>query len=480
MKCLLTILATLLFSYSAHAADKPNIVFFFLDDWGWQDAGFMGSTYYDTPVMDVLAAEGLRFDSAYSAAANCAPTRAALLSGQYAPRTGIYTVADAERGNSEERRLIPTTNTLFLGNDVVTMAESIKAAGYNTGHIGKWHLGTGEEGGPLVQGYDLNIGGNHLGLQEGGHFAPYNDTSTITQGPDGEYLTDRLTDEAISFINDQSVDKPFYLMLSHYAVHTPIEAPEITTEKYKNRTADAYHNNPVYGAMIDHVDQGIGRILQVLKNKGFDDNTVIILTSDNGGYGPTTQAPDLRGAKGTPYEGGNRVPMVIKMPGGFGAGEFNNTPVNSVDFYPTLVELAGGEMPQNQFADGESLMPILKGNEIERDALFYHFPAYLEPYADTTTWRAKPFGSVSMRRYKLIEFFEFGQLELYDLETDLKETTNIALDKPEITAKLYKRMLEWRTETNAPIPTELNAEYDVKYTPKDYVTWEQVQEKLAH
>ncbi|MBT5186581.1 MAG: sulfatase, partial [Kordiimonadaceae bacterium] len=309
MKIIFTLLTSLIFTLNVQAADKPNIIFFLIDDWGWQDVGFMGSTYYDTPVMDALATDGIRFDNAYSAAPNCAPTRAALMSSQYSPRTGVYTVGTPERGNTHERRLIPTINKTVLDMPIVTMAESIKAAGYNTAFMGKWHLGDGKEGGPLMQGYDINIGGNYSGTPMGGYFPPY-ENETISDGPEGEYLTDRLTQEAISYIHEQSADKPFYLQLSHYAVHTPIQAPEKTTAKYKNRQSDAYHSNPVYGAMIDHVDQGIGRILQALKNKGFDENTVVILTSDNGGHGPTTQAPDLRGAKGTPYEGGNRVPMV--------------------------------------------------------------------------------------------------------------------------------------------------------------------------
>ncbi len=464
---------------ATYAADKPNIIFLLIDDWGWQDAGFMGSKYYDTPAMDALALDGIRFNDAYSSAPNCAPTRAALMSGQYAPRTGIYTVGTPERGNAQERRLIPIANSGVLDMSFVTMAESIKAAGYNTAFMGKWHLGAGETGGPLTQGYDINIGGNHTGSPRGGHFSPY-ENETLMDGPDDEYLTDRLTDEAISFINTQSASKPFYLQLSHYAVHTPIQAPERTIKKYNNRTADEYNNNPTYGAMVDHVDQSISRIMTALSEKGFDKNTVVILTSDNGGYGPATQAPDLRGAKGMPYEGGNRVPMVIRMPDNQGSGRLIKEPVNSVDFYPTLIELAGGSMPSNQIADGKSLVPLLEDeNGFERDAIFFHFPAYLQPYVGSTTWRATPYGSIRMERFKLIEFFEFGQLELYDLDQDLKETTNIALDKPEITAKLYKRMLEWREETDAPVPTLLNVEYDPNFAPDGYITWSDVEAKLV-
>ena len=461
---------------TAHQPAKPNIVFFLIDDLGWQDTGYMGSTYYDTPSMDSLAAQSIRFDHAYSAAANCAPTRAAIMSGQYAPRTGIYTVRKPDRGESERRRLIPTENTWDLANDVVTLAESMKAAGYTTAFMGKWHLGDGEEGGPLIQGFDINIGGNRSGAEN--YFAPY-ENPNMEEGPDGEYLTDRLTNEALQFIEAQDSETPFFLYLSHFAVHTPIEAPEDTIAKYTNREGDDFHNDPEYGAMVDHVDQGVGRILKLLEDKGFDGNTLIVFTSDNGGYGPATQSPGLRGAKGYPWEGGNRVPLLIRMPGKIGAGRVVNEPVNSIDFYPTLVELAGSTMPQGQIADGLSLSPILNGgNALERDALYFHFPAYLQAYEDAPGWRATPFGSIRMGRYKLIEFFEFGQLELYDLEEDSLESNNIALERPEITAKLYERMQAWREETNAPVPTELNPEYNPDLAPQGYITWADVVAKL--
>jgi arylsulfatase A-like enzyme len=335
---------------------KPNIVIFLIDDLGWQDAGYMGSTYYDTPSIDKLAGQSIRFDHTYSAAANCAPTRAAIMSGQYAPRTGIYTVRKSDRGESTRRRLIPTENTYDLANDVVTMAESMNAAGYTTAFMGKWHLGDGDEGGPLIQGFDINVGGNRSGAAS--YFAPY-ENPDMEEGPDGEYLTDRLINEALEFIEAQESDTPFFLYLSHFAVHTPIEAPDATIAKYTNRKGDAFHNDAEYGAaMVDHVDQSVGRIQKLLEDKGFDDNTLIVFTSDNGGYGPVTQSPGVRGAKGYPWEGGNRVPLLIRMPDKSGQGRVVTEPVHSVDLYPTLVEQAGGTMPHGQIADGVSLSPI--------------------------------------------------------------------------------------------------------------------------
>jgi arylsulfatase A-like enzyme len=342
--------------------------------------------------------------------------------------------------------------------------------------MGKWHLGDGDESGPLVQGFDINIGGNRSGAES--YFAPY-ENPDMEEGPDGEYLTDRLTDEALQFIEAQSPETPFFLYLSHFAVHTPIEAPDATIAKYENRQGDDFHNDPEYGAMLDHVDQGVGRILDLLGEKGIDDNTLIVFTSDNGGYGPATQSPDLRGAKGYPWEGGNRVPLLIRMPDKSGSSRVITEPVNSIDFYPTLVEQAGGTMPEGQIADGLSLSPILKGGDIlEREALFFHFPAYLQAYEEAPGFRATPFGSIRMGRYKLIELFEFGQLELYDLEEDGLESHNIALEKPEITARLYERMQAWREQTNAPVPTELNPEYDLELTPQGYITWADVMAKL--
>jgi len=459
---------------TGHRPTQPNVMFFLIDDLGWQDSGHMGSSYYDTPGIDSLAAQSIRFNHAYSAAANCAPTRAALMSGQYAPRTGIYTVRRPDRGESERRRLIPAENTWDLANDVITLAESMKAAGYATAFMGKWHLGDSEEGGPLVQGFDINIGGNRSGS---GHFAPY-ENPNMAEGPEGEYLTDRLTNEALAFIEAQSSETPFFLYLSHFAVHTPIEAPEPTIEKYKGREGDDYHNDPVYGAMVDHVDQGVGRIMKLLEDMGFDDNTLIVFTSDNGGYGPATQSPGLRGAKGNPWEGGNRVPLLIRMPGRSGAGRVVDEPVNSIDLFPTIVEVTGGSMPQGQIADGLSLAPILEGgNTLERDALYFHFPAYLQANDGTEGWRATPFGSIRMGRYKLIEFFEFGQLELYDLEQDPLESNNIALEAPETTARLLERMQAWREQTNAPVPAELNLEYDTQFAPQGYITWADVAAK---
>jgi len=467
---------------------QPNIVFIMLDDWGWQDVGYMGSNYYQTPHIDKLAKSSYRFNQAYSSSPNCAPTRASFMSGQYPQRTGIHTVGNPARGKAKKRRLIPTANNEVLADEVITLAESLQQSGYDTAFMGKWHLGEGEQGGPLTQGFDVNIGGIHKGSPRS-YFSPYKN-ETITDGPEGEYLPDRLSKEAANYIKGDH-DKPFFLFLSHYAVHTPMKAPEETIAKHRKRTGDEYHKNPIYAAMIEHSDNSIANVLKALEEKGIADNTWVILTSDNGGYGGVTQAPDLRGAKGMLYEGGLRVPLLIKVPKQQQQVVIEE-PVSTLDFYPTLVAIANGELPASQPLDGDNILSLLlplKGsqraaqNSFDRDAMYFHFPAYLQNNSKSKKlWRATPGSMIRMGDYKLIEYFEYGQLELYNLANDLKETTNLALIEPKITAKLYQGLQQWRASTNASVPTKLNPKFEQQYllSPESYVTWSQVQQKLKN
>jgi len=455
----------------------PNIVFIMLDDWGWQDAGFMGSDYYQTPHIDKLAQTSYRFNQAYSASPNCAPTRAAFMSGQYSQRTGIFTVKSAARGKKQHRRLVPIKNNTVLADNVFTLAESMKNAGYETAFIGKWHLGKGEEGGPLMQGFDINIAGNHTGTPKS-YFSPYKN-STINDGPTGEYLPDRLSKEATDYIKAER-NAPFFLFLSHYAVHTPMKAPQATIDKHQKRQGNQYHNNPIYSAMIEHSDNSVAKVLKALEERGIADNTWIILTSDNGGHHGITQAPNLRGAKGMLYEGGLRVPLLIKAPEQK-KQVIIDEPVSTLDFYPTLLAFAQEEQPANQVLDGDSLLPLFVNTSFQREAMYFHFPGYLEGGRHSKTlWRNTPSSMIRMGDYKLIEYFEYGQLELYNLANDLKETTNLALIEPKITTKLYKKLQAWRKSTNAPVPTELNPKFNIQYQPHpdSYVTWRQVQQKL--
>lgn len=445
----------------ANTSKKPNIVFLLIDDMGWKDVGFMGSKYYETPNIDKLAKSGMVFSNAYSNAPNCAPTRACLMSGQYSPRHGIYTVGSSERGQSHQRKLIPTPNKTELDSKFITIAEALKKSDYTSASMGKWHLGTDPKLGPIGQGFDLNIAGDHRGNPgRGGYFSPYKNPN-LSDGPDGEYLTDRLTDEAIKFI-EKNKEKPFFLYLPHYAVHTPIQAKKDLIEKYENKTPHNGQGNPKYAAMIDSTDQGIGRILDTLEKLKIKDNTIVVFFSDNGGYGPATSMAPLRGAKGMLYEGGIRVPMVVSWPGKIKTNTTCETPVIGIDFYPTLLEMTSTEKPANYILDGKSIVPLLnQSKDFERKSIYFHFPAYLQKYSNgKTPWRATPAGAIRKGDYKLIEFFEDSTLELYNLNDDIGETNNLAKIMPDKTKELHRDMTEWRKSVNAHVPTELNPNYN--------------------
>ena len=444
-KCLALLL--LLFT-GCSQPQPPNIVLIYIDDLGWRDMGFMGSTYYETPHIDGLAASGMTFTDAYANAPNCAPSRAALLSGQYAPRHGVYTVASAERGESRFRKLIPTVNTTSLDTSTVLISEALQQAGYTTAHFGKWHLGNNEYA-PGNQGF--NVADEASWRTKRSHFMP--DT--------GEYMADYLTDRAIDFLGEQGRE-PFFLYLSHYGVHTPIESKPEKIEKFSQKEGDAHHFDPTYAGMIESIDESVGRVLAALEEEGFAENTVVLFFADNGGYGPITKMHPLRGAKGMLYEGGIREPLVVRWPGKVQAGSSSDTPVIGVDLYPTFLDVAGISSSASYTLDGESLLPILAGEgSLEREAIYWHFPAYLEAYRDSEVpWRTTPVAAVRSGDYKLIEFFGEDQLELYNLKEDIGERNNLAEEMPEKVDELYAMMQTWREQVNAPVPTELNPEFD--------------------
>ncbi len=445
---------------------RPNIVFILIDDLGHRDVGFMGSRYYQTPNIDRLASEGEVFTNAYANAPNCAPTRACLLTGQYSPRHGIYTVASPARGQEHLRKLIPIPNQTTLDPQVVTIAEALKSVGYVSASIGKWHLGRGSETGPTGQGFDVNVGGNDRGHPRS-YFSPYQNPD-LKDGPEGEYLTDRLTSEALSFI-EANRDQPFFLYLSHYAVHTPIQARPEIVERYKGIEASGGQGNPTYAAMVESTDRSVGRVMDKLDELGLKDNTVVFFFSDNGGYGPATSMEPLRGAKGMLYEGGIRVPLAVCWPGKVRPGGVCDVPVIGIDFYPTILELAGAVEPSAHILDGESLVPLLtQDSSLKREAIFWHFPAYLEAYKGGKSqgpWRTTPAGAVRRGDWKLIEFFEDGHLELYNLKEDIGEQNNLAENMPEMAEELHRVLLEWRRSVNAPVPTERNPRYDPNAGP---------------
>lgn len=442
--------------------NPPNIVFIFIDDMGWRDVGFMGSQYYETPNIDKLAGQGMIFTNAYSNAPNCAPARACLMSGQYGPRHGVYTVSNSDRGPSRLRKLIPIENTTDLNSNIVTIAEAIKPASYVSASIGKWHLGTGPEVGPTGQGFDVNVGGYSAGHPPRGYFVPYGNPE-LPDGPPGEYLTDRLTDEALKFI-ETNKDKAFFLYLPHYAVHTPLQAKAEIIEKYKKKPDSGGQNNPKYAAMIESTDQGVGRILDKLEELDLANNTIVFFFSDNGGVRTITSNAPLRGGKGMLYEGGIREPMCVRWPGVVKAGTRCDTPIIGIDFYPTLLEIAGVRKPKGKLLDGKSILPLLKGgNSLNRKALFWHFPAYLQGRAEGARdpyFRTRPGGAIRVGDWKLVEYFEDGTLELYNLKEDIGEKKNLAKVISEKTRELHNLMLTWRKAIDAPVPTELNPEYD--------------------
>jgi arylsulfatase A-like enzyme len=424
---------------------KTNIVFIFIDDLGYKDLACFGSTYYETPNIDKLASDGIVFTSAYANAPNCAPTRACVISGQYTPRHGVYTVGTPERGKARLRKLIPIPNRTNLDSKIATLPQALKAAGYTTACIGKWHLGDKEPFRPEDRGFDVVFRRNRRG-----HFTS-----------DGRYLTDVLTDESLKFI-EQNRDRPFFLYLSHHTVHTPIQAKKEIIEKYKKKKTSAEHNNPTYAAMIESMDDSVGAVCDKLDELALSDNTVVFFFSDNGGYANATSMAPLRGSKGMLYEGGIRVPMIARWPGKIKSGRSCDVPVIGIDFYPTFLEIVGAPKPSGHILDGVSLIPLLtRRRALKRKAIFWHFPAYLEPYnVRQQPWRMTPGGAVRQGDWKLIEFFEDGKVELYNLKDDISETKDLAKKKPAKAKELHKILVEWRKSVNAPVPTEKNPKYD--------------------
>lgn len=450
----------------------PNIVFVIIDDLGWKDVGYMGSKYYETPAIDRLAKQGMIFTRAYTNAANCAPTRACLLSGQYAPRHGVYTVGSSARGKSEDRRLIPIENSTEMDQDKITIAEALKNAGYVSAAIGKWHIGHK----PEQQGFDFGIDRNELNIE--GHFSE-----------NGEYLADLLTGEAISFIkknNPHTTKKPFFLYLSHHAVHTPIEAKKSMIEAFEKKPTDGCHNNSAYAAMIKSVDESIARIIRVLEELELDHDTLLVFFSDNGGHGTYTCQKPLRGGKGMFYEGGIRVPMFVYWPGKVKPGSTCEEPVISTDFYPTFLQLAGISAPQNYELDGKSILPLLKGEKnLSRDSLFWHFPCYLQAYEGMTDesrdplFRTRPVSVILKGDWKLFMFHEEwvldggrenrdgnNSVELYNLKDDISEQSNLAQINTRKRDELLEELMDWQKNIEAPVPTNPNPYYLDKINEK--------------
>jgi arylsulfatase A-like enzyme len=453
---LLSLAAMLAPCSSATAGDaKPNIVFILADDLGYTDVGCYGSKYYETPNIDRMAAQGMRFTDGYTCGPNCQPTRAALMSGQYGPRTGVYTVGSIDRFDWKSRPLRPVDNGVELPLEKITLAQSLKKAGYATALFGKWHLGQQGLFHPAQRGFDEAI------VSMGLHF-DFN-TSPKTPYPPGTYLADFLTDKAVDFITRHK-ENPFFLCLHHFGVHSPHQAKKELIARFKDKPPSGGHDDPTYAAMIASVDESVGRVLKTLDDLGLAERTLVIYTSDNGGVGGyaregigraggiTDNAP-LRGGKGMLYEGGVRVPYIFRMPGRISAGTTCDQPINSIDLYPTLLDLAGSTPPEGYPLDGVSYLSLLSTGgtgKLDRDAIFWHFPGYLGAAAGS--WRTTPAGSIRAGDWKLIEFFETKKLELYNLRDDLGERNDLARAMPERVRALHERLLAWRKVVGAPMP----------------------------
>lgn len=436
------------------AEGKPNFVLLLADDLGWADLGCMGNRLYETPHLDRLAAGGIRFTQAYSACTVCSPTRAALLTGKYPAR---LRVTDWIPGHKRPKaRLRVPDWTMYLPHEEVTLAEALGAAGYASASIGKWHLG-GEAYFPEKHGFGANLGGSHRG-QPPSYFSPYG-LPTLTDGPKGEYLTDREAEEAARFI-ERHKDRPFFLYVPFHAVHTPLQAKKELVEKYERRKPPdgGGRFKPVYAAMIESLDAAVGRILRALEEAGVAGRTVVVFTSDNGGLVSSTSNAPLRAGKGSWYEGGVRVPLLVRGPGLGPAGSVRETPVITMDLYATILEMAGVRIPAGQVVDGESLVPLLRGSGgLSRDALFWHYPHY-HPGGAT------PYGAVRKGDLKLIESYEDGSLELYDLARDPGEAENLAARRPDEARELRNLLDRWRRSVGAQMPSP-NPDYDPR-TPK--------------
>ncbi|MEN0019755.1 MAG: sulfatase [Planctomycetota bacterium] len=439
---------------------RPNFVIFLVDDLAWNDLGYSGSDFHHTPNIDRLAAEGMVFSDAYANAANCLPSRAAIMSGQYPPRTGVYTVNPTTRGKRENRRLIPASNNNQLSGDVITLAERLQESGYATAHVGKWHLGRpNTAAGPLAQGFDVNIGGYQRGHPKS-YFSPYQNPA-LDDGPKGEYLTDHLANEAAEFIRDNA-NKAFFLHYAPYSVHTPIQPRPDLEAKAKARPRGDTHSDAPYAAMVEAIDEALGLVLDTLEELDIADQTLVIFSSDNGGHGTISNPKPLRGSKGTPHEGGTRVPLVVRWTDAIEPGSTSDQPVLLFDLYPTLLDLADIAQPTDQPIDGVSLKPLLTGEttRLPQRSLFWHFPAYLEAYRGMQgDWRATPYSAIRSGRWKLIQQFETDSLELYDLATDEGETTNLIGSHADIAERMLTLLTRWQSETGAPASFQRNPEY---------------------
>lgn len=448
-------------SVTAAESSRPNILFILADDMGWSDLGCYGADLHETPRIDQLAKESVRFTNAYAMSV-CSPTRATLMTGKHAARLH-YTIwsEGAESGGPKNRRLRDAEAIWNLPHSEKTLAQRLHEVGYLTALVGKWHLGDWQHY-PESHGFDINIGGTNWGAPQT-FWWPYSGSGRFGDGfryvphlefgKPGEYLTDRLTDEAMK-VMDRAGEQPFFMYLAHHSVHTPIEAKEADVKHFDAKlNPQMHHQHAVYAAMMKNLDENVGRVLDHLKERGLDQNTLVIFASDNGGYvGPdkasgrdmpvTNNAP-LRSGKGSLYEGGIRIPLMIRWPGVTQSGVCAE-PVVTMDLFNTLLRAAG---QKSEVSDGIDLAPVLKepSSKLEREALFFHYPHY---YATTT-----PVSAVRVGDWKLLEFFEDNHVELYNLADDLAEAHDLSEERPDQVTEMRMRLHGWRESVGAALPT---------------------------
>ena len=447
----------------ANAAPPPNIVLIFADDLGWKDVGYQGTDFMETPNIDRLAKEGMVFTAGYAAAGNCAPSRACLISGNYTPRHGVYAVGSTDRGPQTEMRLIPIPNKSGLAKGNITVADALKAAGYATGIFGKWHLSGPDGAEPGEQGFDVVF-------QSGGGWS-----KKEPDNPKGIYS---LTRAACEFM-EQNKNRPFFVYLPHYAIHSTLQARAATLEKFKAKKPGQQHNNALYAACTYDLDDGVGILLKKLADLGLEKNTLFVFTSDNGGTQQSSQEP-LRGNKGSYYEGGIREPFIVRWPGVTQPGSRCDVPVINVDLFPTFLAAAGAPVPAGKVLDGESLLPLLKGEgSLQRQAIFWHFPGYLNSPVIRgreldfrTGFRTRPISVIHKGDWKLHLFVEEWQLdggrakltqnsavELYNLKDDIGERNNLANASTAKRDELLDDLLAWQKSVQAPLPSRPNPNY---------------------
>jgi len=424
---------------------RLNFVLILIDDLGWKDLACYGNTFHETPNIDRLASQGMKFTQAYASAPVCSPTRGAILTGRYPARTRVTDwIPGYSVGNSKPMR--PPEWTKHLPLEEHSLAHALAGAGYVSASIGKWHLG-GPTFWPLGQNFSVNIGGCDMG-QPPTYWSPYG-IPTLPDGPKGEYLTDRLTLEAIKFINE-SKEQPFFLYLSHYAVHEPIEAKKDLIDKYEEKAKkEKLHPKPntAYAAMLESVDDGVGAVIATLNKLMLSNRTVVFFASDNGGLIQVTSNAPLRAGKGSVYEGAYRVPFITTFPGVVPPNTISYTPVNSVDLFPTILEMAGIDLGDYKYLDGVSLVPeFLQQAPLKPRSLFWHYPHY------HIIGGATPFGAVRQGDMKLIEFYEDNRVELYNLTADIGETKDLSKSMPDKVVSLRDDLGKWRSCVNAQMP----------------------------